>query len=59
LEATTILTPIVVELKAIGRLSPIHEAQLLSYMKLSGRSVGLLINFNSALLKDGIRRLVF
>lgn len=49
---------IVVELKAIDRIAPIHEAQLLSYLKLSGCQVGLLINFNVRLLKDGIRRLV-
>lgn len=49
---------IIVELKAIDRLAPIHDAQLLSYLKLSGCQVGLLINFNVRLLKDGIRRLV-
>jgi GxxExxY protein len=49
---------IVVELKAVERLEPIHEAQLLSYLKLSGCEVGLLINFNVKVLKHGIRRLV-
>lgn len=49
---------IVVELKATDRIAPIHEAQLLSYLKLSGARVGLLINFNVKLLKEGIRRLV-
>ena len=49
---------VVVELKAVEKLRPIHEAQVLSYLKLSGRHVGLLINFNVTLLKDGIRRLV-
>lgn len=49
---------VVVELKAVERLVPIHEAQLLSYLKLSGCEVGLLINFNVKTLKDGIRRLV-
>ena len=49
---------VVVELKAVEKLEPIHEAQLLSYLKLSGRKVGLLINFNVKLLKNGIRRLV-
>lgn len=49
---------IVVELKAVAELLPVHEAQLLSYLKLSGRRVGLLINFNVRLLKNGIRRLV-
>ncbi|MCL0061110.1 GxxExxY protein [Dehalococcoidia bacterium] len=50
---------IVVELKAVERLEPIHQAQLLSYLKLSGYKVGLLINFNVKVLKNGIRRLVY
>ena len=49
---------VVVELKAVESLEPIHEAQLLSYLKLSGCEVGLLINFNVKTLKDGIRRFV-
>ena len=49
---------LVVEIKAVEKLLPIHEAQLLTYMKLSGVSTGLLINFNAHLLKDGIRRFV-
>lgn len=49
---------LMVELKAVDMLLPRHEAQLLSYLKLSGCSIGLLINFHSILLKDGIRRLV-
>ena len=49
---------VIVELKAVAELQPIHEAQLLSYLKLSGRHVGLLINFNVKLLKSGLRRLV-
>ena len=49
---------VIIELKAIGRIEPIHEAQLLSYLKLSGCHVGLLINFNVKQLKDGVRRLV-
>ena len=49
---------VVVELKTVDRLEPIHEAQLLSYLKHSGCKVGLLINFNVRLLKDGIRRMV-
>ena len=48
---------VIVELKAVARLEPIHEAQLLSYLKLSGCHLGLLINFN-ATLETGIRRLV-
>jgi GxxExxY protein len=49
---------VIVEIKAVDRLSPIHQAQLLSYLKLSGCKVGLLINFNVRVLKDGIRRMV-
>jgi GxxExxY protein len=49
---------VVLELKAISKLQPIHEAQLLSYLKLSGHKVGLLINFHVLHLRDGIRRLV-
>lgn len=49
---------VIVELKAVERLEPIHEAQLLSYLKLSGCKVGLLINFNVRMLKRGIRRIV-
>lgn len=49
---------VVLELKSVEQLAPIHEAQLLTYLKLSGLSVGLLINFNVAVVKDGIQRLV-
>jgi GxxExxY protein len=49
---------VIVELKAIKELAPIHEAQLLTYMKLAQCRVGLLINFNVLKLRDGIRRLV-
>ena len=49
---------VIVELKAVDTLAPIHEAQLLSYLKLSGCKIGLLINFNVEVLKDGIRRRV-
>lgn len=48
---------IVLELKAVERLVPVHEAQLLSYLKLSKLPLGLLINFNVRLLRDGIRRI--
>ncbi|HEC12694.1 MAG TPA: GxxExxY protein [Acidiferrobacteraceae bacterium] len=48
---------IVVELKAVERIIPIHEAQLLSYLKLSNKRIGLLINFNVLRLKYGIKRL--
>jgi len=47
---------VIVELKAVEKLDRIHEAQLLSYLKLSEKRVGLLINFNVKRLKDGIRR---
>ncbi len=47
---------IVLELKSVEALNPVHEATILTYLRLSGRSVGLLINFNVAILKDGIRR---
>ena len=49
---------VVVELKAVEKLAPIHEAQLLAYLKLSDCRVGLLINFNVKMLKQGIRRMV-
>ena len=48
---------VIVELKAVERLAPIHQAQLLSYLRLSGIEVGLLINFNVHHLVNGIRRL--
>jgi GxxExxY protein len=47
---------VVVELKVVEEIAPIHEAQVLSYLKLSGCEVGLLLNFNVKLLKDGIHR---
>ncbi len=49
---------LVVELKAVDKVLPIHEAQLLTYMKLANAKIGLLINFNAYLLKDGIKRFV-
>ena len=49
---------VVVEIKSVEALLPIHEAQLLTYMKLGGWKVGLLINFNVPVLRQGIRRLV-
>lgn len=48
---------IVVEIKAVEELTPIHMAQILTYLKLVNKKIGLLINFNELLLKDGIRRL--
>ena len=49
---------LIVELKSVDRLLPIHEAQLLTYMKLANIRTGLLINFNVKLLKDGLKRMV-
>jgi GxxExxY protein len=49
---------VIVELKAVETTQPVHEAQLLTYLKLTGLRVGLLINFSSALLRDGIKRMV-
>jgi GxxExxY protein len=49
---------IVVEIKAVDAISPIHQAQLLTYLKLSQKHIGLLINFNVVHLRDGIRRMV-
>jgi GxxExxY protein len=49
---------VIIELKACDSLQPIHEAQLLTYLKLTGIKVGLLINFNVPVLKEGIKRLV-
>jgi GxxExxY protein len=49
---------VIVELKSIEQISPIHQAQLLTYLRLAGKKVGLLINFNVAVLKNGIVRRV-
>jgi GxxExxY protein len=49
---------LVVELKTVERILPIHEAQLLTYLRLSGIRTGLLLNFNTAVLKNGIKRMV-
>ena len=49
---------VIVELKVVDQISPVHEAQILSYLKFSGCKIGLLINFNVKLLKDGIRRFI-
>ena len=49
---------VIVELKTVERLLPIHEAQMLTYLKLSGIRIGLLLNFNTSVLKDGIRRML-
>ena len=48
---------LVIELKAVNKVEPIHQAQLLTYLKMSGHALGLLINFNVPVLKDGIQRM--
>lgn len=50
---------VVIEIKAVESLLPIHEAQLLTYLKLGGWKIGLLINFNVPVLKHGLRRMIF
>ena len=49
---------LIVELKTVEKLAPIHEAQLLTYLRLSGLKIGLLLNFNTSVLKNGIKRMV-
>ncbi len=49
---------LILELKTVEAILPVHEAQLLSYLKLSGLTKGLLINFHTAMLRDGIKRMV-
>jgi GxxExxY protein len=50
---------VIVEIKAISALAPMHEAIMLTYLRLSGCKIGLLINFHSPVLKDGIKRFVW
>jgi GxxExxY protein len=49
---------VIVEIKSIETIAPVHQKQLLTYLKLTGLKLGLLINFNEALIKDGIQRIV-
>lgn len=49
---------IIVELKSVEKIQPVHQKQLLTYLRLSDKSLGLLINFNEILLKDGITRII-
>jgi GxxExxY protein len=49
---------LVLELKTVEKLLPVHEAQMLTYLKLSGIRIGLLLNFNTPVLKDGLRRML-
>lgn len=50
---------VVVEIKSVERFDPVFEAQVLTYLKVTGKKVGLLINFNSRLLREGIKRYIF
>ena len=52
------MNEIIVELKAVVKTEPVFQAQLLSYLKLTGKKLGLLINFNVPVLKDGIKRII-
>jgi len=49
---------VIVELKSVEILAPVHKKQLLTYLKISGKKLGLLINFGSALIKDGMERII-
>jgi GxxExxY protein len=49
---------VILELKSVDEVTPLHQAQLLTYLRLSGKKVGLLLNFNTPIMKDGITRLV-
>ena len=49
---------IVIELKSVEQLLPVHEKQLLTYLKLAGKQLGILVNFNESYLKKGIKRIV-
>ena len=49
---------VIIEVKSVETLNPVHMAQIMTYMKLSGCRVGILINFNVQFLKDGIRRII-
>ncbi len=49
---------VILELKSVERILPVHEAQTLTYLRLSGCRIGLLMNFNSVMLKDGLRRFI-
>jgi GxxExxY protein len=49
---------VIVEVKAVAELHPVHEAQVITYLKLTGKRLGILINFNKKFIKDGIKRIV-
>ncbi len=50
---------LILELKAVEQIAPVHKAQLIAYLKLTNRRLGILINVNVTLLKDGIKRIVY
>lgn len=50
---------VIVEIKSVERYDPVFEAQILTYLKVTGKKVGLLINFNSRLVENGIKRFIF
>lgn len=50
---------VILELKTVDKIAPIHEAQLLTYLRLSGNRVGLIVNFNVPVLKAGVKRIVY
>jgi GxxExxY protein len=50
---------VIIELKAVSQILPVHEAQLMTYLKLTGKPLGLLLNFNVAQMKDGIVRKIY
>ncbi len=49
---------VILELKCVGSITPVHEAQLLTYLRLSGLKIGLILNFHVSLMRDGVKRLV-
>ncbi len=49
---------VIIELKNVERILPIHEAQILTYMKITNKKIGLILNFNAPLMKDGIKRMI-
>ncbi|MEW5945484.1 MAG: GxxExxY protein [bacterium] len=49
---------VIIELKTVDKIIPIHDAQLLTYLKLSGKKLGMILNFNVPIMKDGIKRIV-
>jgi hypothetical protein len=57
-EVLLVVGRLIVELKAIDALLPIHKAQLITYLRITGHQLGLLINFNVRALKDGVRRVI-